>query len=90
MRLKLILGATLGALLLTGTITFAGDVQQSTQVAVASQSPAPANESASAAKVVWYSDPIVVVLAMFALFAAIDIAIMIAKNNHHHNRHALR
>jgi hypothetical protein len=40
---------------------------------------------------VWYNDPIVFALAVFALFAAIDIAILIAQNSHHHhNRHALR
>lgn len=51
---------------------------------------AAANGSASATDVVWYSDPIVFALVVLALFAAVDIAILIAKHSHHGNRHVLR
>jgi len=94
MRVRIILGAALSALLLTSTIAYA-ESQATTQLAAASiTTPAEAgpaaNQSASATRVVWYSDPIVLALAVFALFAAIDIAILISKNSHHHSRHALR
>ena len=91
---RIILGAALSALLLTNTVTYA-ESQPTTQLATASiatpaESGPAVNQSASATRVVWYNDPIVFALAIFALFAAIDIAILIAQNSHHHIRHALR
>jgi len=94
MRVRIILGAALSALLLASTVAY-GESQATSQLAAASiATPAEAgpaaNQLASATRIVWYSDPIVLALAVFAVFAAIDIAILLAKNSHHHSRHALR
>ena len=93
MRLKIILGTALSALLLAGSLTQA-ESQPTTQLAAADIAP-PAQSQVTAqraaSRIVWYNDPIALGLAVFALFAAIDIAILFAKNGHHTNdRHALR
>lgn len=92
MRLKMILGTTLCASLLASSLTQA-ESQPTTQLAAADVTP-PAEAQATAnlqERIVWYNDPIALGLAVIALFAAIDIAILFAKNSHHtDNRHALR
>jgi hypothetical protein len=93
MRLKIILGTALSALLLASSLAQA-ESQPTTQLATAETTPpAPSQvdtNQAQAQQIVWYSDPIALGLAVFALFAAIDIAILFAKNSHHtSNRHAL-
>jgi hypothetical protein len=87
MRLKVILGTALSALLLVGSSTQA-QLQPTTQLAAADITPpAPSQVTANqqSPRIVWYSDPIALGLAVFALFALIDIAILVAKNSHHGN-----
>ena len=100
MRAKMIFGAALSALLLSSTAADA-ERQPANQITAAAVTPPSTatspegaqgvvNGSASTNGIVWYTDPIVLVLGIFAIFAAIDIAILVAKNSHHGNRHALR
>ncbi|HEY7566452.1 MAG TPA: hypothetical protein VH762_02700 [Gemmatimonadaceae bacterium] len=94
--MKVMLGTALTALLLVSATKQTGRAQPSTRVAVVSAAPAAQSglaegAAALATRVVWYTDPIALGLAVIALFAAIDIAILFAHNAHHSNgRHALR
>lgn len=93
MRLKIILGTALSALLLTSSLTQAPSLPTTQLAAAESTPPAESKMTANQAapRIVWYNDPISLGLVVFALFAAIDIAILFAKNSHHtSNRHALR
>ncbi len=83
MRVKAILGVTLSALLLTSTVTRAVALQPTSQLAASVTAPAQSqtadNGSAAARQLVWYTDPIVFALVVFAVFAAVHIAILITK-----------
>lgn len=94
MRAKIILTTVLSGLLLAATQP--SNAQAPTQLAAATApkptqpETSPANGSFSATHILWYTDPIFLALAAVAVFAAIDISILIAKNSHAGHRHAMR
>lgn len=97
MRSKVILGTALAALLLASALTHTVASQSASQLAASSvvtepsaASPAQSAQATAAApaRLVWYEDPIILAFVVAALFAAIDIAMLIGKQHSHPRKSA--
>lgn len=92
MLVTTLLGAALSALLLASSLPQPAASRETSQIAAAavtSPSTAPPEAqpgsrsvSVTRARLPWYADPIILAFTLAALFAAIDIAILITKQAH--------